>query len=76
MTPLAQLKPQMRGTIQELQVSKELSRRMAGLGLRPGNTIEVIRIAPLNGPMQIRIGHTDLILRRSEAAHISVCLAV
>ncbi len=76
MTPLNQLKPTMRGTIQDLHVGKELSRRMAGLGLRPGSTIEVIRIGPFNGPMQVRVGHTDLILRRSEAAHISVCLAV
>lgn len=76
MTPLAQLKPQMRGTIQDIHVGKDLSRRMAGLGLRLGSTVEVIRIAPLNGPMQIRVGHTDLMLRRSEAAHISICLAV
>lgn len=76
MTPLDQLKPAMRGTIQDLRAGKELSRRMAGLGLRPGNTIEVIRVAPFNGPMHIRVGHTDLMLRRTEAAHISVRLAV
>ena len=75
MTPLDQLKPRMRGTIQSIQVGKELLRRMAGLGLRPGSAVEVIRIGPFNGPMQIRVGHTDLILRRNEAAHISVCLA-
>ncbi|NWG87781.1 MAG: ferrous iron transport protein A [Hydrogenophilaceae bacterium] len=76
MTPLDQLKPSMRGTIQQLHVSKDLSRRMAGLGLRPGSTVEVIRIGPLNGPMQVRIGRTDLMLRRSEAAQISICLLV
>ncbi|WP_232019194.1 FeoA family protein [Sulfuritortus calidifontis] len=76
MTPLDQLKPRMRGTIHDLHVGKELARRMAGLGLRPGSTIEVIRRAPLNGPIQVRIGHTDLMLRRNEAAQISICLAV
>lgn len=76
MTHLDQLKPSMRGTIHALDVGKDLARRMAGLGLRPGSTIEVIRVGPFNGPMQVRIGHTDLMLRRSEAAHISVCLAV
>lgn len=75
MVPLNQLKPAMRGTIQAIHASKELLRRMAGLGLKPGSTVEVIRIGPLNGPMQIRVGHTDLILRRSEAANITICLA-
>lgn len=74
MTPLDQLKPKMRGTIHQIHVGTDLTRRMAGLGLRPGRIVEVIRVGPLNGPMQIRIGHTDLMLRRSEAAQISICL--
>lgn len=74
MTPLDQLKPSMRGTIHQLAVGKELARRMAGLGLRTGSTVEVIRRAPLNGPIQVRIGHTDLMLRRSEAAQITINL--
>ncbi|MEW5891667.1 MAG: FeoA family protein [Pseudomonadota bacterium] len=75
MTSLDQLKPHMRGIITDLHVGQELGRRMAGLGLRPGNTIEVIRLAPLKGPMQVRIGHTDLMLRRNEAAQIGIRLA-
>jgi ferrous iron transport protein A len=50
----------------------EHARRMAGLGLRPGMPIRVIRRSPFRGPLQIRVGHTDMILRRADAARIEV----
>ena len=73
--PLNQLAPAAIAIIQALNVGQDLRRRMSGLGLRPGVRVQVIRTSPLNGPMQIRVGHTDLILRRSEAARIEVAAA-
>lgn len=72
---LNQLAPMASAVIQALNVGQDLRRRMSGLGLRPGARVQVIRTSPLNGPIQIRVGHTDLILRRSEAARIEVAAA-
>lgn len=60
------------GIIEAIHSSQELRRRLCGLGLRSGMRVRVMRRSPLNGPMQVRVGHTDLILRRADAAHIEV----
>lgn len=69
---LHELTSQASGTIQAIHAGQDLRRRLAGLGLRLGIRVQVIRLSPMNGPMQVRVGHTDLILRRSDAAHIEV----
>ena len=75
MRTLDQLLPDVIGVITALHVGQELQRRMAGLGLKPGVHVRVMRHSPMRGPLQVRAGHTDIILRRSDAAHIEVCLA-
>ena len=45
--------------------------RLQAMGLRSGREAEVIRCSRL-GPMQIRIGSIDLIMRRSDAARVSI----
>lgn len=70
--PLADLPPGAPATITVMNVGQDCRRRMAGMGLRPGVGIRIIRQSPLRGPLQVRVGHTDLILRRSEAARIEV----
>ena len=70
------LQPDDVGTIKAVHAGQDLRRRLAGLGLRSGIRVRVIRQSPLNGPLQIRVGHTDLILRRADAANIEVCLSV
>jgi ferrous iron transport protein A len=49
--------------------------RLAALGVRPGRRVRVIRRAPGGGPLQVRVGTTDLLLRADEAARIAVELA-
>ncbi|CAK0773886.1 ferrous iron transport protein A [Gammaproteobacteria bacterium] len=46
--------------------------RLAALGFRIGRPVTVVRCAPLGGPIQIRLGTTDVMLRRAEAARIDV----
>lgn len=70
--PLSELPAGNLARVLSLDVGLEYRRRMAGLGLRPGVAIRVIRRSPLKGPLQVRVGHTDLILRRSDAARILV----
>jgi ferrous iron transport protein A len=58
------------GTILSIDASDELTARMRALGLQPGRRIKVIRRSPFQGPIQVRAGQTDLIIRRAEAAAI------
>lgn len=69
---LSDLPTGMPATVLALHVGREHARRMAGLGLRPGMPVRVVRRSPFRGPLQIRVGHTDVILRRSDAARIEV----
>lgn len=45
---------------------------MLALGLRSGREVAVIRRARMGGPLHIRIGTTDLMMRRSEARLIEL----
>lgn len=59
-------------TIKAVNAGKGLIERLAALGFRSGKKIEIIRRASFNGPLQVRIGSTDIILRGSEAHLIQV----
>jgi ferrous iron transport protein A len=58
------------GTIVRIEAGLELTARMRALGLIPGRRIKVIRSSPFHGPIQVRAGQTDLIIRRGEATAI------
>jgi len=45
--------------------------RLQSMGLRTGREAEVIR-NPRIGPMQIRVGSVNLIMRRCDAARVSI----
>lgn len=59
-------------TVCHLHGSGELVSRLRALGIKPGRQVQVVRRAPLSGPLQVRAGQTDIILRRAEAAGIHV----
>jgi Mn-dependent transcriptional regulator len=52
--------------------SSPIKRRMLEMGLVPGVAVEMERIAPLNDPIELRIGDYHLSLRREEAALLLV----
>lgn len=64
---LEQLPVGHKARIASLEGDDSLRARMFALGLRAGREVLVIRRARLGGPLQIRIGSTDLMVRRSEA---------
>lgn len=51
---------------------QSLYQRLMALGFRVGKQIKVMRKASFNGPLQVRIGSTDIILRESEAKLIQI----
>ncbi|RPD97831.1 iron transporter [Candidatus Pantoea deserta] len=49
-------------------VSPVFSRKLFSLGLVPGALIEIVRLAPLGDPAEVRIRRTSYALRKSELA--------
>lgn len=48
----------------------ELQARIRAMGLCPGRLITLIRRSRFGGPLQVRVGTTDLILRPAQAQQI------
>jgi ferrous iron transport protein A len=72
---LAHLQPGDIATIVSIHAEEALHQRLQALGFRSGKQVELIRKASFSGPLQVRIGTTDILLRRNEAAKITVCQA-
>ena len=75
MPSLDQLQVGQQASIQAIQGGDRIVQRLLEMGLLEGERIQVIGIAPLGDPMEIRLRDYCLSLRRSEAARITVSLA-
>lgn len=71
-TPLSNLAIGATATITDIHTDDALRQRLQALGFRAGKPIEIIRKASFDGPIQVRLGTTDILLRLSEAAKIEV----
>lgn len=69
---LSELSPGESALISHIEAEESLFHRLAGLGFRVGKKIELVRCASLGGPLHVRIGSTDIIIRRAEASRIQV----
>jgi len=58
----------------DLAVDMGLRHRLQALGLRPGQRVQVLRRAWWAGPIHLRVGMTELMLRRRDAARVSIQL--
>ena len=59
-------------TILAIRTDDALRQRLLALGFRIGKRVELIRKARFSGPLQVRIGTTDILLREHEASKIAV----
>lgn len=71
-TSLALLRRGDRAMITAVQAAPELMPRLAALGFHVGDWVEVLRRAPFAGPLHVRLGTTDVVMRREDAASIIV----
>lgn len=69
---LNQLRPGDSAIIGAIHAEQHLHQRLLALGFRTGKKIQIIRRATFRGPLQVRIGATDVILRESEASLIQI----
>jgi ferrous iron transport protein A len=76
MPNLNDLRPGMRGKIVRIGGSDVISQRLMEMGLLEGDAVEVVAVAPLGDPLEVRSGSCCLSLRKSEAARIDVELLI
>lgn len=69
---LDSLQPGESATIRAIDAEQGLHQRLGALGFRIGKRVELVRCARFRGPLHIRIGSTDVIMRRAEAHRIQV----
>ena len=71
-TTLDTIKPGEKGIIEKIGGAGPIKRRIRDMGVTPGSLVEVVRIAPLGDPMDVKIKGYHLSLRKEEARDIRV----
>jgi len=74
MQTLSDLRPGARAEVLAVSGEPGLVQRLYEFGLFEGEEIEVLALAPLGDPIEIRLGNTRLSLRKSEAAGVTIKL--
>ncbi|MFO0799049.1 MAG: ferrous iron transport protein A [Gemmataceae bacterium] len=72
MPTLADLHPGQTATVVSLAGDPALVQRLYELGLFEGEPVEVLALAPLGDPVEVRVGNSRLSLRKAEAANVTV----
>lgn len=62
--------------ILRLSAQGAVRQRLLDMGLLPSAQVEMVRMAPLGDPLELRVGERDsfIAIRRQEASYIHVCL--
>jgi ferrous iron transport protein A len=70
--PLSELRPKEKGKIVKVGGKGGVYRRILDMGVVSGTQIEVLRVAPLGDPVEIKLKGYNLTLRKAEAANLQV----
>lgn len=73
--PLKDLSPGEKARITRVTGRGPTHRRLLDMGVVPGSTVEMERVAPLGDPIEVMIKGYHLSLRKEEAAHIFVAVS-
>jgi len=69
---LAKLKPGEKGTITAIGSIGPLKRRLMDMGVLVGEEVQMVKVAPLGDPLEIRVKSYSLSLRKKEAEGIAI----
>lgn len=69
---LNDLAPGQQAVIAAVHADEALHHRLAALGFRIGRSVQLLRRGSWSGPLHVRLGATDVILRPAEASLITV----
>ena len=73
--PLMELSPGEKGEITKVKGSGQIKQRILAMGIVPGTSLEVERVAPLGDPIEVKVKGYHLSLRKEEAKKIYVEIA-
>lgn len=74
-TSLSNLTPGNKGVIVSHQSKGAIRQRLLDLGLIPEMEVEFVRYAPMGDPIEIRVGLTNIVIRKNEAETVTVEVA-
>ncbi len=69
---LDELNPGEAGTVVSLGEKGPSRRRIMDMGVTPGTSVKVIKVAPLGDPIEVNIRGYELSLRKEEASRIEI----
>ena len=69
---LSDVMPGMSFRVLKVRTGGEIGRRLADMGFTEGASGELVRGALMRGPIQVRLGGYDLLIRRGEAACVEI----
>lgn len=69
---LSQLRRGQRAIVRRVEGEPSLTVRLMELGLLPGATVAVVRVAPLGDPMVVSLRGAELSLRSAEARLVEI----
>ncbi|MFA7329684.1 MAG: FeoA family protein [Candidatus Delongbacteria bacterium] len=69
---LAALKPGEEALILTVSGEGAIARRMADMGVVPGQHVRMLRVAPLGDPLELQVMGYHLSLRKAEALRVQV----
>lgn len=73
MTTLGELKAGDRATVTGFsQGSAQYRRKLLAMGLTPATPLEIVRMAPMGDPVEVRVRGCNISLRREEASLVQV----
>ncbi len=60
------------GTVESIDLDARLSGRFAALGIHDGASVRLVRRALFGCPLHLRVGGSEVAIRRTEARRISI----
>lgn len=75
-TTLSNLKPGEKGRVEKMSGEGAVKRRIRDMGMTTGSLVEVVRVAPLGDPIDVKLKGYHLTLRKEEAQDILVARVV
>lgn len=72
---LSHLLPGQEAKIVALHADEALHYRLTAMGFRAGKVLQLVRRGAFHGPLHVRLGSTDVIIRRCDAGAIEIAAA-
>ena len=69
---LNMVKPGSKAVVSRIRAGDEIGQRLLDMGITKGTKIEVVKVAPLGDPIDIKVKGYHLSLRKSEASNIEI----